>query len=173
MFSCSRLIFSLPLTAVMVLTAWGSSPPDQVRGNKTVADHFAIKIGDRLVAMQIAALPAELQRGLMFRQTMGSDEGMLFVFTAPQQMGFWMRNTVLPLDIGYIDATGQLKEIYPMYPLDEKPVSSRSHVIQYCLEMNQGWYARHGVKAGAALDLKAVVVALQARGLSALAAKLP
>jgi len=156
----------------MVLTAWGDSPPKQERGDKTVADRFSIKIGDRLVAMQIAALPAELQQGLMFRQTMGSDEGMLFVFTTPQQMGFWMRNTILPLDIGYIDSTGELKEIYPMYPLDEKPVSSRSHAIQYCLEMNQGWYARHGVKAGAALDLKAVAAALQARGLPALAAGL-
>jgi len=156
----------------MVLTAWGDSPPKQARGDKTVADRFSIKIGDRLVAMQIAALPAELQQGLMFRQTMGSDEGMLFVFTTPQQMGFWMRNTILPLDIGYIDSTGKLKEIYPMYPLDEKPVVSRSHAIQYCLEMNQGWYARHGVKAGAALDLKAVAAALQARGLPALAAGL-
>jgi uncharacterized membrane protein (UPF0127 family) len=154
----------------MVLTAWGDSPPKQARGDKTVADRFSIKIGDRLVAMQIAALPAELQQGLMFRQTMGSDEGMLFVFTTPQQMGFWMRNTILPLDIGYIDSTGKLKEIYPMYPLDEKPVASRSHAIQYCLEMNQGWYARHGVKVGAALDLKAVAAALQARGLPALAA---
>lgn len=156
----------------MVLTAWGDSPPRQAHGDKTVADRFSIKIGDRLVAMQIAALPAELQQGLMFRQTMGSDEGMLFVFTKPQQMGFWMRNTILPLDIGYIDSTGRLKEIYPMYPLDEKPVTSRSHAIQYCLEMNQGWYARHGVKAGAALDLKAVAAALQARGLPALAAGL-
>jgi len=156
----------------MVLTAWGDSPPKLARGDKTVADRFSIKIGDRLVAMQIAALPAELQQGLMFRQTMGSDEGMLFVFTTPQQMGFWMRNTILPLDIGYIDSTGKLKEIYPMYPLDEKPVASRSHAIQYCLEMNQGWYARHGVKAGAALDLKAVAAALQARGLPALAAGL-
>ena len=156
----------------MVLTAWGDSPPEQARGDKTVADRFSIKIGDRVVAMQIAALPAELQHGLMFRQTMGSDEGMLFVFATPQQMGFWMRNTILPLDIGYIDGTGKLKEIYPMYPLDEKPVASRSHAIQYCLEMNQGWYARHGVKVGAALDLKAVGAALQARGLPALAAGL-
>ena len=97
---------------------------------------------------------------------------MLFVFATPQQMSFWMRNTILPLDIGYIDSTGKLKEIYPMYPLDEKPVASRSHAIQYCLEMNQGWYARHGVKVGAALDLKAVAAALQARGLPALAAGL-
>ncbi|MBI2497528.1 MAG: DUF192 domain-containing protein [Opitutae bacterium] len=76
-----------------------------------------------------------------------------------------MRNTTLPLDIGYFDATGELKEIYPMYPLDEKPVNSRSRSIQFCLEMNQGWYQRHDVRPGARLDLKAVAAALRARGL--------
>ena len=108
----------------------------------------------------------------MFRQTMGEDEGMLFVFTAPQPMGFYMRNTTLPLDIGYFDASGELKEIYPMYPLDERTVASRSRNIQFCLEMNQGWYGRNGVKPGAKLDLKAVAGALRARELKPEAAGL-
>ena len=104
-------------------------------------------------------------KGLMFRQAMGEAEGMLFVFTAPQQQSFWMRNTTLPLDIGFFDPAGELKEIYPMYPLDERLVKSRNRNIQFCLEMNQGWFKRNDVKPGAKLDLKAVAEALKARGL--------
>lgn len=170
MFSCR-----LPpvLALCVLLAACGGSEAVKNPPPKTVDDRFAIRIGDRTVQMQIAALPAELQKGLMFRKTMGEDEGMLFVFTTPQPQGFWMRNTTLPLDIGYIDPAGELKEIYPMYPLDERSVNSHSRNIQFCLEMNQGWFARSGVKPGARLDLQAVAAALQARGLKPRTASLP
>jgi uncharacterized membrane protein (UPF0127 family) len=160
------------LSLAVLLSACGESDTAKGGGTKTAEDRFAIKIGDRTVQMQIAALPAELQKGLMFRKTMGEDEGMLFVFTRPQQQGFWMRNTTLPLDIGYMDPAGELKEIYPLYPLDERPVASRSRDIQFCLEMNQGWFKRHDIKPGAQLDLKAVADALRARGLKPEAAGL-
>jgi len=161
----SRFPPTLALVAALLLTACGGSDRAKSDAPKTVDDRFALKVGERTVSMQVAALPAEVQKGLMFRKTMGEDEGMLFVFTAPQVQGFWMRNTTLPLDIGYFDAAGELKEIYPMYPLDERTVPSRSRSIQFCLEMNQGWYARNGVKPGAMLDRKAVAEALKARGL--------
>ena len=149
----------------LLLTACGRSNAAKNEGPKSVEDRFAIKIGDRTVQAQIAALPPEQQKGLMFRQSMGEDEGMLFVFTTGQPQSFWMRNTILPLDIGYMDPTGELKEIYPMYPHDERLVPSRSRNIQFCLEMNQGWFKRHDIKPGAKLDLKAVAEALKARGL--------
>lgn len=157
---------SLPFLALLVLlTACGGSDAAKNAEPKTVDDRFTIKVGDRTVQMQIAAMLPEVQKGLMFRKTMGEDEGMLFVFTAPQQQGFWMRNTTLPLDIGFFDPAGELKEIYPMHPLDERRVTSRSRNIQFCLEMNQGWFKRNDVKPGAKLDLKAVAGALKARGL--------
>jgi len=156
----------LPLfaaTLLVLLTACGN---DDVRQSapKTVDDRFAIKLGEHTVRLQIALLPAETQQGLMYRKEMGADEGMLFVFDRPQQMSFWMRNTLLPLDIGYIDAEGVLREIYPMYPHDERPVASRGR-MQFALEMNQGWYRQAGVKPGARLDLAAVSEAIRARGL--------
>ena len=172
MFSRLSLTTAFATVALALLTACGGGEADKNTPPKTVQDFFSIKIGARTVQMQIAALPAEQQQGLMFRKTMGSDEGMIFIFTSPQQMGFWMRNTTLPLDIGYIDPTGELKEIYPMYPLDEKTVPSRSRSIQFCLEMNQGWFKQNGVKAGALLDLKAVAEALRARELKPEAAGL-
>ena len=154
----------LVLALFAVLTACGGSDAAKTDVPKTVDDRFAIHVGDRTVQMQVAVQPAELEKGLMFRTSMGTDEGMLFVFDRPQPMGFWMRNCEIPLDIGYFDASGELKEIYPMYPHDERSVSSHSRSLQFCLEMNQGWFKQAGVKPGARLDLKAVAEAMRARG---------
>lgn len=161
------------LVAFVFLTACGGSETVKNAAPKTVEDRFAIKIGDRTVQMQIAALPAEMQKGLMFRETMGPDEGMLFIYARPQPMSFWMRNTLLPLDIGFISPDGELKEIYAMYPRDEKSVLSHGHYLQFALEMNQGWFRQAGVKPGAKLDLKAVADALRARGLNPASVGLP
>lgn len=162
----------LALVTVMGIWGCGGGKPDQP-GPKTAEDHFPIKVGSQTVRMQIAALPPELERGLMFRQKLGESEGMLFVFTRPQQMGFWMRNTTIPLDIGYFNAAGELVEIYPMYPRDERSVTSHSRDLQFALEMNQGWFRDHGVKPGDRLDRKALADALRARELDPKAAGLP
>ena len=79
-------------------------------------------------------------------------------------MSFWMRNTPLPLDIGFFSPDGELKEIYTMLPHDETPIRSRSEALTFALEMNLGWFNENGVKPGARLDLAAVREALKARG---------
>jgi hypothetical protein len=172
MFSRRHFACFFVLTSIALLTACGGDADRKNQTDKTVEDRFPIKVGERTVQMQIAALPEEMQNGLMHRKSMGEDEGMLFIFAAPQKLGFWMRNTEIPLNIGYFDSTGVLKETYEMYPHDERSVSSHSSTLQFALEMNQGWYQRAGVKAGAKLDLKAVAEALRARGLKPEAAGL-
>lgn len=137
---------------------------EKSRTYKTVSDYFAIKVGDRTVQMQLAVLPVEMQHGLMGRRDLGPDQGMIFVYQRPERMAFYMRNTPTPLDIGYFDSGGRLREVYPLHPYDERTVSSRSHEIQFALEMNQGWYKANGVTAGAELDLKALAAAMEARG---------
>jgi uncharacterized protein len=132
---------------------------------KSPNSYFAIKLGDQTVQLQIAALPDEQMHGLMFRRDLGADQGMIFVFPRGQRQAFYMRNTPTPLDIGYFDGDGVLKEIYPMYPFDETSITSRSDRIQFCVEMNQGWYQKAGVKPGAKLDMQALVAALKARGI--------
>ncbi len=131
---------------------------------KTVGDWFVIKVGDRPVRMQLAVLQPEMQRGLMERRELGRDDGMLFAHVRPSRLSFWMRNTPLPLDIGYFDRAGRLLEIYPMHPFDETPVPSRSDNVQYALEMNQGWFRANDVRPGAQLDLAALAAALKERG---------
>jgi uncharacterized protein len=141
-----------------------SSKPETV---KVATDFFAIKVGERTVQMQLAVLSDEMQHGLMGRRDLAADQGMIFVYRRPERMHFYMRNTPTPLDIGYIKADGRLQEVYPMYPYDERTVSSRSDAIQFALEMNQGWYKANEVKTGAQLDLKALAAALKARGFEA------
>jgi uncharacterized membrane protein (UPF0127 family) len=152
------------LAAGLLLAACGGAKKAPA-ARKTVDDFFPIKVGDRVVQMQIAILPAEQARGLMYRKTLGADEGMLFAYRQPQTMSFYMRNTSLPLDIGFFSPDGELKEIYPMYPFDERTVTSRSSDLRYALEMNQGWFKANGVKPGARIETKALAAALLARGL--------
>jgi uncharacterized protein len=131
---------------------------------KTVADWFAVGVGGRTVQMQLAVFPAEMERGLMDRRNLGRDQGMLFVYPGTTRMSFWMRNTPLPLDIGFFSPEGELKEVYAMLPYDEAGIRSRDTRLQFALEMNQGWFHRHGVGPGATLDLAALRAALLARG---------
>lgn len=131
---------------------------------KPANEYFPIAVGDRMLRLQIAVSPQEMMRGLMERKSLKSDEGMLFVYAKPQVMSFWMRNTPLPLDIGFFDASGQLREYYPLYPFDETQVKSRSEKLQFAVEVNQGWFRENRVARGAMLDLKAVQAALKLRG---------
>ncbi len=163
MFSRRRFLSLFAVAAFALLTGCGNAEKKPVE-LKTVEDRFPIKVGQHVVQMQLALLPAETEKGLMYRQTMGADEGMIFVFDRPQQMSFWMRNCALPLDIGYFDSDGKLKDIYPMYPHDERPVQSMG-VRQFALEMNQGWYRKNGLQPGDAIDLAALAEAVSARGL--------
>ncbi|MEJ1972646.1 MAG: DUF192 domain-containing protein [Lacunisphaera sp.] len=163
MFSCRKF---LPLCAVaflVLLSACGNNDAKKTETAKLIDERFPIKVGDKVVQMQVALRPAETQKGLMFVKSMGESEGMIFVFTQPQPMAFWMRNTEIPLDIGYIDTDGTLREVYPMYAHDEKSVRSISN-HHFALEMNLGWFARAGVKPGARLDVAALADAIRARG---------
>jgi uncharacterized membrane protein (UPF0127 family) len=117
-----------------------------------------------MVRMRLAVRGHEQQRGLMHVREMPADEGMIFVYPKPQRMSFWMRNTYIPLDIGFFDASGTLLEVHPMFPHVEDPVASVSDEIRYALEMNQGWYAANGLGPGAKLDIAGLREALRARG---------
>ena len=129
-----------------------------------MADFFTVSVGPKPVRMQLAIRSREMEHGLMGREDLKSDEGMLFLYETPQRMSFWMRNTPTALDIGFFTADGVLKEIYQMYPYDETPVTSRSVELQFALEMKQGWFEFNGVKPGTKLDLKALAAAIKARG---------
>lgn len=152
------LLIGLAVLPVGSLRAATSAPA------KGASEFFPIAVGDKVLRLQLAVTGLEMERGLMGRRTLGADEGMIFLFPKPQRLSFWMRNTPLPLDIGYFDASGRLREHYPLYPFDETSVVSRADDLQFAVEVNQGWFRANQIKRGAVLDLKALADALRQRG---------
>ena len=124
----------------------------------------SIRIDAATICVELAITDEEVQRGLMGRPAMGADEGMLFIYAVPRRLSFWMKDTVLRLEIGYFDAAGVLREIYPLAPLDLTPVISASARIRFALELPRGGFARWGLAIGARMDLASVDAALAARG---------
>src|SRR5215203_1376185 len=106
------------------------------------------------VRVEIANNPFERARGLMYRTALGEDRGMLFVYPGEQKLSFWMKNTLIPLSIAYIDSEGRIVDILDMKPLDDKsPHYVSSEPVQYALEVNQGFFEKRGVKVGDRVEL--------------------
>ena len=97
--------------------------------------------------VELARSEAEQQRGLMFRTAMGADEGMIFPYAPPQRVAFWMRNTVIPLDIVYIGADGRILNVAHAAPYDERPLPSAG-AVSGVLELNAGRTAALGIGPG-------------------------
>jgi hypothetical protein len=97
--------------------------------------------------VEIAKTPAERERGLMNRTSMAENHGMLFIFPNDQHLSFWMKNTDIPLAIAYISQDGTIREIYHMKPHSLEAIQS-DHSVRYALEVNEGEFARFGIKPG-------------------------
>lgn len=106
-----------------------------------------LKLGAFTVQAEIAATPQARAQGLMYRESLPPDNGMLFVFSSPGFHCFWMKNTPLPLSIAFFDEQGSLLNL-----ADMTPHSEASHCpagpAAYALEMEQGWFDDRGVKPG-------------------------
>jgi uncharacterized protein len=113
-----------------------------------------MKIGNKEFVLEVAATAEARNRGLMRRDSMPADHGMIFVFTEEQPLSFWMRNTRIALDIIYLDRGGRVVSIKPMKPYDESSTPSDGPA-QYAIEVNQGAAATAGVKVGDVLALPA------------------
>jgi uncharacterized protein len=111
-----------------------------------------LKILNASLNAEVADTPQASENGLMFRDSLPEERGMLFVFEQPKTASFWMRNTRIPLSIAYIDSAGKILEIKSMKPLDETVVPSASDQLAYALEVNEGWFVRHGIAPGVKID---------------------
>lgn len=105
-------------------------------------------LGPAEVNAEMALTPKQEQTGLMFRTNLAENDGMIFAFPRPVQASFWMKNCTLPLSCAYITPNGAIAEIHNLEPNNTTPVVASSPNIQYVLEVNQGWFQRHGVTAG-------------------------
>jgi uncharacterized membrane protein (UPF0127 family) len=104
------------------------------------------------VALELATTEAEREQGLMYRQTLDPDSGMLFVYTQPVTEAYWMHNTLVPLSIAWLGKDGTIVDIQDMQPETDN-AHAPSMAYWYALEVNQGWFADHGVGVGQQIQL--------------------
>jgi len=109
-----------------------------------------LSLGIHQIQAQVAQTPEQHATGLMFRTEMAQQEGMLFVFNTPSQQCFWMKNTLIPLTAAFVADDGTIVNLENM-----QPQTTQSHCsvrpVRYVLEVNQGWFAKKGIRAGAQL----------------------
>ncbi|MCW7489312.1 DUF192 domain-containing protein [Leptospira meyeri] len=116
-------------------------------------------VADRVLKLEIANNPSTRATGLMYRTKLGEDEGMLFVFPRPDYLSFWMKNTLIPLSIGYFSEDMRLLESFDMKPNQTEEVYNARKPAMYALEVNQGWFAKHKIGKDAVLTLERKVSA--------------
>src|ERR1700719_1661650 len=138
--------------AVCLLLIFGGCQPRVAQTTPCGLRVAELKISNVPVTAEIADTPQASENGLMFRDSLPEDHGMLFIFEEPRKATFWMKNTKIPLSIAYINSAGKILEIKSMNPLDETIVPSSSDEVAYALEVNHGWFARHGILTGTQVD---------------------
>ncbi|MGH2632619.1 MAG: DUF192 domain-containing protein, partial [Tepidiformaceae bacterium] len=104
--------------------------------------------------VQIAANESDREVGLMYRQSLSDDDGMLFLFPAPTTLGFWMKDTYIPLDIAFLDDLGRVMQIVHGKPLDTTTLAP-SAAYSSVLEVAGGWFERKGLGVGATVHMPA------------------
>lgn len=133
-------VYRLILVLSVVLSAFSCKKDDTLQTQ-------ILRINQWEITVETAETQEAQEKGLMGRESLDEDRGMLFVYDRDSRKSFWMKNTKIPLSIAYIAADGTIREIYDMEPLSTRTVDSR-YSVRYALEVNQGAFQRHGIKTG-------------------------
>jgi uncharacterized membrane protein (UPF0127 family) len=117
-----------------------------------------IKVGSKILQVELADNHEKLQHGMMFRKKIGINEGMLFIFPREQKLSFWMKNTFVNLSIGFFSRDRVLLQTLEMVAVSSEmqtnlPVYESSNPAQYALEMRRGWFKENHIKVGDKLEL--------------------
>lgn len=131
------ILVSFPLSAIT-----NSKRPNYKKGT--------LEIENKKVQIEIARTDQERSYGLMFVKSLEKDSGMLFVFNKETAQSFWMKNTLIPLSIGFFDKNQRLVDVQEMVPEKEqlKTYMSKSPAL-YALEMNKNWFSKNKIPIGA------------------------
>ena len=122
-------------------------PASAQDGPQPRLDTIELTAGMHVIHAELAQTPQQQMTGMMFRKEMGANDGMLFADAQASPRCFWMRNTLLPLSIAFIDDDGSIVNIADMQPQTEQSHCS-TQPVRYVLEMNQGWFAKRGIQPG-------------------------
>jgi len=129
------------VTLALIIFSWTSAAQSQSLVK------IPLYLNDKEIWAEVAKTPQERAKGLMGRKHLGPQEGMLFIFENEDYHAFWMKDTLIPLSIAFIDKEGRIVRI-----TDMKPLTSESHSppapILYALEMKKGWFSANGIKVG-------------------------
>ena len=141
-------VFTHCITAI-AFTAIVSAPAfaQQIRKFPVIP----LTAGMNVIHAEVAANEAEREQGLMFRENMGANEGMVFLFGAPASVCMWMKNTLIPLSVAFIDRDGRIVNIENMKPQTLDSHCSKGQVF-YALEMNEGWFKQKNIKPGMRIE---------------------
>jgi uncharacterized membrane protein (UPF0127 family) len=138
-----KTIFSATVALLML----GSASTYAQDTPQTTLQRITLSAGIHQIDTQVAVTTEQREIGLMYRREMPQHEGMLFVFEDPSRLCFWMKNTLIPLTAAFVADDGTIVNLENM-----KPQTTDSHCatkpVRYVLEMNQGWFAKKGVKPG-------------------------
>ncbi len=141
----------LPIFFVLVTSGYAS---DKMSGEISKSPtEIAIQLESHELVVEIANSPLLRQRGLMFRRLLQDDHGMLFIFEESGLHGFWMKNTYIPLDIGFFDENRVLIEVHSMEP-HSLEVTRVSKNAKYALEIAQGWFKKNKIEPGSKFVFK-------------------
>ncbi len=121
--------------------------------NNSKSDLAFLKIGEHTAWIEIANTDEKRTLGLMYRQKLAKDSGMLFVYHTSEILSFWMKNTHVPLSIAFIKQDGKISDILDMKPYDGSPDFmlpryASTQPVRYALEMQQGWFQEKNIKVG-------------------------
>ncbi len=108
---------------------------------------YPLRIRNHAIRAEVAHDEASRRQGLMHRDRLAENSGMVFIYREPEAAAMWMKNTRIPLSVAFIDAHGRILNIADMEPFSEQAHESRG-VASYALEMNRGWFGKRGIRAG-------------------------
>ena len=116
-------------------------------------EYIEITAGGHTLTTEVATSLAGHMCGLAFRQDLPADHGMLFAYAQDQIIGFWMKDTHIHLSIAFMDAGGKILEIHDMDPSDPGRRYISTQPARYALEVNRGWFDKHGIGVGNSLEI--------------------
>jgi uncharacterized membrane protein (UPF0127 family) len=134
-------------TLLAILCASATLATSSAHAQNQQFGNTQLSAGMHLIKAEVAANQMQREQGLMFREKMAPNSGMVFVFDAPSTQCMWMKNTLLPLSVAFIDAEGRIVNVEDMQPQTLDSHCSKKPVL-YALEMNLGWFKQKNIKPG-------------------------
>lgn len=133
-----RLLLALALAPLLAFAQGAALPPQPT---------IKLNAGIHVITAEVVADPATVTRGLMFRRQLAPNHGMLFLYAEKVPLCMWMRNTLIPLSVAFIDDDGTIVNIEDMQPqTDANHCAARP--VRFGLEMERGWFEKRGLKSG-------------------------